>query len=158
MFVLNYWLREFFCLLSLIALMEVWTKETDAIVLQNSPLLVETASQSRFFVSLQTMVTNVSSLLKTVRSVEDEAQRGVRAIESTVDAVKQAVVVSCFCKLGEGRINLALHLETRMRKTLMFFKTSSWKSCCRSFFPPRKWQSQSFGSWSLSPLKFGDSA
>ena len=42
------------------------------------------------------MVTNVSSLLKTVRSVEDEAQRGVRAIESTVDAVKQAVVVSCF--------------------------------------------------------------
>lgn len=42
----------------------------------------------------QTMVTSVSSLLKTVRSVEDEASRGVRAIESTVDAVKQAVVVS----------------------------------------------------------------
>lgn len=42
----------------------------------------------------QTMVTSVSSLLKTVRSVEDEASRGVRAIESTVDAVKQAVLVS----------------------------------------------------------------
>lgn len=40
------------------------------------------------------MVTSVSSLLKTVRSVEDEASRGVRAIESTVDAVKQAVIVS----------------------------------------------------------------
>ncbi|XP_065063830.1 talin-like isoform X3 [Rhopilema esculentum] len=43
--------------------------------------------------SAKTMVTNVSSLLKTVRSVEDEAQRGLRAIESTVDAVKQAVIV-----------------------------------------------------------------
>jgi len=43
-------------------------------------------------VSAKTMVTSVSSLLKTVRSVEDEASRGVRAIESTVDAVKQAVV------------------------------------------------------------------
>eukprot|EP00794_Sanderia_malayensis_P019501 gene19501-21428_t len=42
--------------------------------------------------SAKTMVTNVSSLLKTVRSVEDEAQRGIRALESTVDAVKQAVV------------------------------------------------------------------
>ncbi len=42
------------------------------------------------------MVTNVSSLLKTVRSVEDEAQRGIRALESTVDAVKQAVVVGLF--------------------------------------------------------------
>jgi len=41
----------------------------------------------------KTMVTNVSSLLKTVRSVEDEAQRGIRAIESTVDAVKQAVII-----------------------------------------------------------------
>ncbi|XP_066931569.1 talin-2-like isoform X1 [Clytia hemisphaerica] len=43
-------------------------------------------------VSAKTMVTNVSSLLKTIHSVEDEASRGVRAIEATVDAVKQAVV------------------------------------------------------------------
>lgn len=62
-------------------------------------------SASRYFVFfknkfgnflMQTMVTNVSSLLKTVRSVEDEAQRGIRAIESTVDAVKQAVIVRIF--------------------------------------------------------------
>ena len=39
------------------------------------------------------MVTNVSALLKTIHSVEDEASRGVRAIEATVDAVKQAVNV-----------------------------------------------------------------
>lgn len=40
------------------------------------------------------MVTSVSALLKTVHSVEDEASRGVRAIESTVDAIKEAIVVS----------------------------------------------------------------
>ncbi|XP_015768407.1 PREDICTED: talin-2-like [Acropora digitifera] len=40
----------------------------------------------------KTMVANVSSLLKTVKSVEDKALRGTRALESTVDAVKQAVL------------------------------------------------------------------
>ena len=40
------------------------------------------------------MVANVSSLLKTVKSVEDKALRGTRALESTIDAVKQAVLVS----------------------------------------------------------------
>lgn len=43
------------------------------------------------------MVTNVSSLLKTVKSVEDKTLRGTRALESTTDAVKQAVLVSVFC-------------------------------------------------------------
>ena len=42
----------------------------------------------------QTMVASVSSLLKTVKSVEDKALRGTRALESTIDAVKQAVFVS----------------------------------------------------------------
>ena len=42
----------------------------------------------------QTMVSNVSSLLKTVKSVEDKALRGTRALESTTDAIKQAVLVS----------------------------------------------------------------
>lgn len=40
----------------------------------------------------KTMVANVSSLLKTVKSVEDKALRGTRALESTIDAVKQAVL------------------------------------------------------------------
>lgn len=44
----------------------------------------------------QAMVTNVSSLLKTVKSVEDKTLRGTRALESTTDAVKQAVLVSVF--------------------------------------------------------------
>ena len=39
------------------------------------------------------MVGNLASLLKTVRSVEDESSRGARAVESTVEAIRQAVIV-----------------------------------------------------------------
>lgn len=40
------------------------------------------------------MVTNVTSLLKTVKSVEDEATRGTRALEATIDAIVQEARVS----------------------------------------------------------------
>ena len=40
------------------------------------------------------MVTNVTSLLKTVKTVEDEAVRGMRALESTIEAIGQEVKVS----------------------------------------------------------------
>lgn len=40
------------------------------------------------------MVTNVTSLLKTVKTVEDEAVRGTRALESTIEAISQEVKVS----------------------------------------------------------------
>ncbi|KAL3884759.1 hypothetical protein ACJMK2_024867 [Sinanodonta woodiana] len=39
--------------------------------------------------SAKVMVTNVTSLLKTVKSVEDEATRGTRALESTIEAIHQ---------------------------------------------------------------------
>lgn len=39
------------------------------------------------------MVTNVTSLLKTVKTVEDEAVRGTRALESTIEAIGQEVKV-----------------------------------------------------------------
>uniref|UniRef100_A0A803SYX3 Talin 2 n=1 Tax=Anolis carolinensis TaxID=28377 RepID=A0A803SYX3_ANOCA len=38
------------------------------------------------------MVTNVTSLLKTVKAVEDEATRGTRALEATIEYIKQEVV------------------------------------------------------------------
>lgn len=41
--------------------------------------------------SAKVMVTNVTSLLKTVRTVEDEHARGTRALESTVEAISQEV-------------------------------------------------------------------
>ena len=44
------------------------------------------------------MVTNVTSLLKTVKAVEDEHTRGTRALESTIEAIAQEIRVrSLFC-------------------------------------------------------------
>lgn len=40
------------------------------------------------------MVTNVTSLLKTVKAVEDEATRGTRALEATIEFIKQELTVS----------------------------------------------------------------
>ena len=37
------------------------------------------------------MVTNVTSLLKTVKAVEDEHTRGTRALESTIEAIAQEI-------------------------------------------------------------------
>lgn len=44
------------------------------------------------------MVMNVTSLLKTVKSVEDEATRGTRALEATIDAIVQEAKVSYRCE------------------------------------------------------------
>ncbi len=43
--------------------------------------------------SLQVMVTNVKSLLETVKTVEDEAARGTRALESSIDAIGHEIKV-----------------------------------------------------------------
>lgn len=54
---------------------------------------------SRFLTSLtvirllQVMVTNVTSLLKTVKAVEDEHTRGTQALEATVEAIAQEMKV-----------------------------------------------------------------
>lgn len=40
------------------------------------------------------MVTNVTSLLKTVKAVEDEATKGTRALEATIEHIKQELTVS----------------------------------------------------------------
>lgn len=40
---------------------------------------------------MQVMVTNVTSLLKTVKAVEDEHTRGTRALESTIEAIGQEI-------------------------------------------------------------------
>lgn len=39
-------------------------------------------------------MTNVTSLLKTVKAVEDEATRGTRALEATIEFIKQELTVS----------------------------------------------------------------
>lgn len=50
------------------------------------------------------MVTNVTSLLKTVKTVEDEAARGTRALESTIEAISQEVKVKLWT-LDDSKIN-----------------------------------------------------
>ena len=40
-------------------------------------------------------MTNVTSLLKTVKSVEDETVRGTRALESAMEAISQEIKVGC---------------------------------------------------------------
>lgn len=45
------------------------------------------------FLPVQVMVTNVTSLLKTVKAVEDEATRGTRALEATIEYMKQELTV-----------------------------------------------------------------
>jgi talin len=50
----------------------------------------------------KSMITSVQSLLKTIKTVEDEAQRGTRALESAIDAVYQQVKqYSVFVNGGE---------------------------------------------------------
>jgi len=48
----------------------------------------------------QIMVTNVTSLLKTVKAVEDEHTRGTRALEATIEAIAQEIRVSYLSKLS----------------------------------------------------------
>uniref|UniRef100_A0A8B9ZIJ1 Talin-1 n=1 Tax=Anas platyrhynchos TaxID=8839 RepID=A0A8B9ZIJ1_ANAPL len=43
--------------------------------------------------SAKVMVTNVTSLLKTVKTVEDEATKGMRALEATIEHIHQELVV-----------------------------------------------------------------
>lgn len=39
-------------------------------------------------------MTNVTSLLKTVKAVEDEATKGTRALEATIEHIRQELAVS----------------------------------------------------------------
>lgn len=54
------------------------------------------------------MVTNVTSLLKTVKTVEDEASRGTQALEGTIEAINQEIKVSSLPFLKKGANNSKL--------------------------------------------------
>lgn len=56
------------------------------------------------------MVLNVSSLLKTVKAVEDEHTRGTRAMESTVEAIAQEIRVSFILQLKSYFLNLFIFI------------------------------------------------
>lgn len=48
---------------------------------------------NKTYLFLQVMVTNVTSLLKTVKTVEDEHTKGTSALESTIEAIAQEMRV-----------------------------------------------------------------
>lgn len=55
------------------------------------------------------MVTNVTSLLKTVKAVEDEHTRGTRALESTIEAIAQEIRVRSYSFLS---FDIELYITT----------------------------------------------
>lgn len=57
-------------------------------------LLLLKMISSPFHCCPQVMVTNVTSLLKTVKAVEDEATKGTRALEATTEHIRQELAVS----------------------------------------------------------------
>lgn len=58
----------------------------------------------------QVMVTNVTSLLKTVKAVEDEATKGTRALEATIEHIKQELAVRDTLPLNSAE-NMHSHLN-----------------------------------------------
>ena len=50
------------------------------------------------------MVTNVTSLLKTVKAVEDEHSRGTRALESAIEAIIQKIHSPCNFNVSKNQI------------------------------------------------------
>lgn len=52
-------------------------------------------------------MTNVTSLLKTVKAVEDEATRGTRALEATIECIKQELAVRMVACTADGRVREA---------------------------------------------------
>lgn len=81
------------------------------------------------------MVTNVTSLLKTVKAVEDEATRGTRALEATIEYIKQELTVKALyndaCKISRsskqtlGPRPNALKIN-KLRITASIFQASSY--------------------------------
>lgn len=56
------------------------------------------------------MVTNVTSLLKTVKAVEDEATRGTRALEAAIECIKQELTVSA---PDRSKVFFMIYLESK---------------------------------------------
>lgn len=81
------------------------------------------------------MVTNVTSLLKTVKAVEDEATRGTRALEATIEYVKQELTVrSSSLLLGFSRGDAASLVE-RLRRGQRYLRLLFPRKQGSLFFP-----------------------
>ena len=59
------------------------------------------------------MVTNVTSLLKTVKAVEDEATKGTRGLEATIEHIKQELAVSATVTAAQVSSCIVLYIAKR---------------------------------------------
>ena len=57
------------------------------------------------------MVGKVSSLMKTVKNVEDEAARGVQSLEATIDSIESELRVSTAMAQTEIHLCDMLHVD-----------------------------------------------
>ena len=88
----------------------------------------------------QVMVTNVTSLLKTVKAVEDEATRGTRALEATIECIKQELTVRTDAASGRSAQKTSTRLsrwsaqtrrvgiENRSALVCLVFCRQSWQN------------------------------
>ena len=92
------------------------------------------------------MVTNVTSLLKTVKAVEDEATRGTRALEATIECIKQeltvrAAVTQLLCQPGTKEVrNICLFAAKTGKLFVPFFSFYYLDTFFPSCFPLRSWR------------------
>lgn len=105
----------------------------------------------------QVMVTNVTSLLKTVKAVEDEATKGTRALEATIEHIGQELAVSVAAVLPlPHRLPTAPCLTAASRLAGLLLPCAS----CQGLHPRglhpyderhHDGHSQSGGRWQLMP-------
>lgn len=77
------------------------------------------------------MVLNVSSLLKTVKAVEDEHTRGTRAMEATVEAITQEIRVGDiyskeFYRFGAFVVRHIQTFQTKLNQTQKPFQINQY--------------------------------
>eukprot|EP00058_Branchiostoma_floridae_P006920 XP_002592408.1 hypothetical protein BRAFLDRAFT_67274 [Branchiostoma floridae] len=77
------------------------------------------------------MVTNVTSLLKTVKTVEDEAARGTRALEATIEAIKQEMRILSSMDPPEKRLPPEDLIRSTKPVTLLTAKAVAAGTSCR---------------------------
>ncbi|XP_066270433.1 talin-1-like isoform X15 [Branchiostoma lanceolatum] len=81
--------------------------------------------------SAKVMVTNVTSLLKTVKTVEDEAARGTRALEATIEAIKQEMRILSSMDPPEKRLPPEDLIRSTKPVTLLTAKAVAAGTSCR---------------------------
>ena len=70
------------------------------------------------------MVARVSNMLKTVKNVEDEAGRGVRSLENTIDSIEADLA-----EFSSGRpAKIDAGPEDLIRRTKVLYDCSCWRS------------------------------